>query len=711
MLNPRLFKIALIGIALLLVQACRHPIEIEGQGDVTSSTGTRGCSFEESTASPVPDNCAQNLIVGDYQETYYPVARPGWKFKGWVNYCTDVVTPPYGCSFTVPAETVQLFSGGTVFPLKAVFERDDTKPNILLIMADDLGYNDLAINNDNTQIDTPNMDQLARDGVRFTRHYASTVCSPARAALLTGYHPERLGYLPNGRGISPAIETLPERLQQEGYTTWHIGKWHIGDLERTAWPDHQGFYHWFGFLNQWRLAGVHVGGELQLTTPRYQNPWLQGDTEPGRNFTGHLENILTDKAITVLSELNAAQAPWFLNLWYYAPHSPITPASEFAQNYPDTPAGKYQALVNQLDHNVGRVLTHLEQIGALQNTLIVLVSDNGGTNSAMDNNAPFSGAKATMTEGGMRTPLVIKWPDSAMNGQVIADVVSIEDIYPTVLESIGVTPLAGLDGDSFYTAVEQRVSIGVKERYWDALMTADWTSHTGLSADGRWRLLQWYPFWGAMPDPMIFDLELDPTSALPVVPPPPLQLTQMTDNYRAWYTDVHTVKTNFVANTNGSGVLTGTDFLRTPGFGWYTFGIGVPHAYEGPIAAQAGIWTMSRTGNTVTAQFGDLILHGDIQNSNTCHSIAVSGSFTAQVQSNVVPSFKLTLYIDGVAVQSGELQAVLQVDDPTVETIIGDPLNVANTGVLSPPIIMNTTLTSSPASTPQSFSARLCPSS
>ncbi|MBK6740003.1 MAG: hypothetical protein IPG64_20175 [Haliea sp.] len=113
----------------------------------------------------------------------------------------------------------------------------------------------------------------------------------------------------------------------------------------------------------------------------------------------------------------------------------------------------------------------------------------------------------------------------------------------------------------------------------------------------------------------------------------------------------------------------------------------------------------------MTAQFGDLILHGDIQNSNTCHSIAVSGSFTAQVQSNVVPSFKLALYIDGVAVQSGELQAVLQVDDPTVETIIGDPLNVANTGVLSPPIIMNTTLTSSPASTPQSFSARLCPSS
>jgi hypothetical protein len=211
---------------------------------------------------------------------------------------------------------------------------------------------------------------------------------------------------------------------------------------------------------------------------------------------------------------------------------------------------------------------------------------------------------------------------------------------------------------------------------------------------------------------MLFDLGLDPTSSLPVVPPPPLQLTQMLGNYLAWYTDVHTVETTYVENTNGSGVLTGMDFLRTPGFGWYTFGIGVPHAYEGPIVSQAGVWNMSRTGNTVTAQFGDLILHGDIQNSDSCHSIAVSGSFGRQTASNAGPSrMKLALYIDGIAVQSAELEAVLQVDDPTVETIIGDPLNAANTSLLSPPIIMNTTLTSSSASTPQSFSERLCPSS
>jgi len=157
-------------------------------------------------------------------------------------------------------------------------------------MADDLCYNDLAINNDNTDIDTPHMDQIARDGVRFTRHYATAVCSPARAAFLIGMY--------------------PERLKEEGYTTWHIGKWHIGDLERTAWPDYQGFDHWFGFLNQWRLVGLHVDSALQMTMPRYNDPWLEGDAESGRFFPGHLENILTDKAIEVISDLQAAQTPW-----------------------------------------------------------------------------------------------------------------------------------------------------------------------------------------------------------------------------------------------------------------------------------------------------------------------------------------------------------------------------------------------------------------
>jgi arylsulfatase A-like enzyme len=581
------------------------------------------------------------------------------------------------------------------------------KPNVLVIMADDLGFNDLAINNDNTQIDTPNMDQLARDGVRFTRHYGSAVCSPARASFLTGHYPERLGYLPNARGISPTIETMPERLRQEGYTTWHIGKWHIGDMERSAWPDQQGFDHWFGFLNQWFLAGVRVEGELQPAAPRYVDPWLQGDTEPGRHFTGHLENILTDKAIAVLSQLHTAQVPWFLNLWFFAPHGPVTPAAEFAQNYPDTPAGKYQALVNQLDHNVGRILAHLATIGALQDTLIILVSDNGGTNSFVDSNTPFGGVKTTLTEGGMRTPLVIKWPDGAMNGQVVSDIVAIEDIYPTVLESIGVTPPETLDGNSFYSAVAQGGPTVSRERYWDHISTRDWVSYAGLSADGRWRIQQPYPFWGVTLPPSIFDLELDPTATQPVVPTPPLQLEQMRDGYRVWYEDVHTVDTTYVANPNGSGVLTGSDFLRTPGFTGYTFGIGFPDGYEGQVAAQTGIWQLSRSGSTVMAQLGDVMLSGDIQNSNSCHSAVITGWFHRRLSHADAPDrIDLALYIDGVLVSTVGVEGSLQVD-PAVATIVGDPQGPPG-DAMSPPVILNILLNASTTLTVGEFSEELC---
>ncbi len=583
---------------------------------------------------------------------------------------------------------------------------DTGKPNILLIMADDLGYNDLAINNDNTDIDTPNMDQLARDGVRFTRHYAHTVCSPARAALLTGFYPERLGYLPNGRGISPEVVTLPERLKEEGYTTWHIGKWHLGDLERAAWPDHQGFDHWFGFLNQWRLAGLHTAdGDIVLTEPRYNDPWLESDSEPGRNYPGHLENILTEKAIAVLSDLNNAQAPWFLNLWYYAPHGPVTPASEFAIKYPDTAAGRYQALVNQLDHNIGRVISHLETIGALQNTIVVVVSDNGGTNgSGLDNNAPFYGKKTTLYEGGLRTPLLIKWPEESISGQVYSDTVSIASIYPTLLESIGVTPPDNLDGSSFYQSVQQAGPPAQKTLFWELYPE----NYGVLSADGRWRLHQLYRLFGTLPAPDLFNLEFDYTGTQRVLPTHPLKLAELQENYQAWYRDVHTVGTRYVESANGSGVLTGMDFLRTPGFGTYTFGIGIAHVQEGPIATQAGIWQMSRTGDTVTAQFGDLILTGDIQNSNSCHSIVVSGGFTRQVQSGVTDRITLSLYIDGVESQSDSLDATLRVDDPTVETIIGDPESASGIGTLSSPVILNTALSSSSPMTLDAFSQQLC---
>jgi arylsulfatase A-like enzyme len=576
-------------------------------------------------------------------------------------------------------------------------------PNILLIVADDLGYNDLSINNDNNAIDTPNLDQLAREGVRFTRHYATTVCSPARAALLTGQYPERNGYLPNGRGLSAELVTLPERLQEEGYSTWHIGKWHIGDRQRTAWPDHQGFDHWFGFLNQWRLAGKREGGELVPAGPRYQNPWLQGDSDPGSYYEGHLENILTDKAIEVLADLGSSGDPWFLNLWYYAPHAPISPAEEFAALYPDTKQGRYRALVNQLDSNIGRVLAQLEAMGALEETIVVVVSDNGGTNREIDNNAPFPGTKSTLFEGGLRTPLIIRWPDASYNRQVLDEVVSIQDLYPTLLDAVGLVPGSDLDGQSIYPTVRGDAAPPQRSRFWEHI-----ASYSVLSADGRWRLYQLGPIFYQERPASLYDYLVDPTATVEIVPTPEELLSQLRAEYRSWYDDVHTVKARYTAQGSG-GTLTGMDFLRTPGFGGYTFGLGFSAGYSGPLVSQVGIWDMSVIGSTVMVNFGDLVLSGVIDEVRECHSVVVTGEFYLHISPTRGPdNTDLRLYIDGREVASAGAEQALRVDDPTVATIVGDPMLAPGSGKIYPPVVLKTQLEQSVVWTPASFSEALC---
>lgn len=687
-----LFSVVLV----LFASACSHPLEILGQGDITSSTGVNDCSLEQQPC--------ENIVVDDYFVTYIAVPREGWRFVRWQGCGSQFPT----CSYSLPGSIVSNFTDQTMPSLVAVFEPDvPVQRNILTIMVDDLGYNDLGINNSNAAIHTPNMNNLAREGTRFTRHYAAAVCSPARASFLTGLNPARLGYLPNGRGISPEIVTIAERLQQEGYSTWHIGKWHIGDLDRIAWPDHQGFDHWFGFLDQWRLAGVHVDGELQLAQPRYVDPWLESDSVPGQHYSGHLENILTDKAIVVLSDLNATQAPWFLNLWFYAPHSPISPANDFALKYPDTADGKYRALIEQLDNNVGRVLAHLKSLQALENTIVVLVSDNGGAFGRVeneDNNAPYFGFKSSLNEGSLRTPLIVRWPEGSLSGKVFSDTISIADLYPTILESNGMAVPDGLDGFSFFASIKGLEPAPQRSLFWEHVGS----SYGVLSSDSRWRLYDRIPFWGVEVGPNLFDLEQDPTGSAKLASIPPLQLALMEDEYSSWYRDVHVVQTNLIQDELGVGELTGMDLLRTPGFGPYTFGVGIDKDFFGQLAAQGDIWSISRSSDTVFAEFGDMILSGDVGSAAGCHSVVVSGEFVRKLNHTQGPdSMRLTLYIDGQEVQYAEIEATLAVPDPTIATEIGDFTIIGN-GVIFAPVVLNRSVDASSAWTVESFSDELC---
>ena len=167
-----------------------------------------------------------------------------------------------------------------IFSLHA--QAADSKPNILLIVLDDAGYSDVAgFGRDDAP--TPNIKQIANEGVRFTRHYADSTCRPARLALLTGRESARVAQNPDFRGISPEIITLPEALKNAGYKTTHIGKWHLGDAVRAAWPDKQGFDNWFGFLNQFQLKGPDKNGSF-TKRPTYIDPWLQSDSTPLQQY-------------------------------------------------------------------------------------------------------------------------------------------------------------------------------------------------------------------------------------------------------------------------------------------------------------------------------------------------------------------------------------------------------------------------------------------
>ena len=575
--------------------------------------------------------------------------------------------------------------------------------NLLIIVADDLGHNDLAITNKNLDVQTPNLDSLAREGMRFHRHYAATVCSPARAALLTGLHPERLGFLPNGRGIPEEVVTLPEHLAAHGFSTWHLGKWHVGDKDRQAWPDQQGFQYWLGFLNQWRLAGSIKNQKIALSRPRYNNPYLEGSAEPGKHYEGHLEDILTEKAATLLSTLAREEQPWFMHLAYYAPHAPMEPAARFAKLYPDTDEGRYKALVHQLDDNVGHLLDTMEALDLLESTIVVVVSDNGGTTHHYKaSNAPFYGRKSTLTEGGLRAPLIIRWPEATLQGRVIREVITIEDLYPTLVMALGITPPSSLDGLNYFDALTGDQPFPQRALFWDDGYAT--RSFGALSADGRWRLYQPLPFYGAIVDRKLYDLDNDETASVHVENASVEK--QLLEQYKDWYEDVHTIATAFKPLDDGLFALQGNDFLRSPGFGGYTFGFAVQGNEQGFMAGQEGIWQLTRQGHKVSAEFGAITLSGTLDETKPCQSLVISGRFDRK-SAGFEPrsSYLLALYIDGeqqaLETVKGVLESV-QIERPTLVN-----LGVADS-TPQPPVLLNSMLTDTSPITVQAFSERFC---
>ena len=372
------------------------------------------------------------------------------------------------------------------------------KPNVLVILVDDLGYNDVSYNGA-TQIQTTNIDRLVNSGIKFTSGYVTyPTCTPSRAGLLTGRYPSRFGlegnltYAPfdDNHGL-PIEETLfPERLQEEGYRTGIVGKWQLGAAPKFN-PLNRGFDYFFGFLggshDYWR-SDTSVPDEESLT-PLIEN---RGVGE----FDGYLTDVLTDKAIDFIQE--PGETPLFLYLAYNAPHGPLQAPDELVEKYSnvdDLDRRIYLAMVDSLDQNIGRVLDALDDSALADNTIVFFLSDNGGlsggessTKDHADNGLLRAG-KNSFHEGGIRVPFVASWPARWPKGETYTPMVISLDIAATVLELASATledpdrPIDGVDLDPFLRGVND-------DPAHEALFWRDWRSGGYAIRSGDLKLIK-----------------------------------------------------------------------------------------------------------------------------------------------------------------------------------------------------------------------------
>jgi len=319
---------------------------------------------------------------------------------------------------------------------------ENNPPNILIIFTDDLGYGDLSIQGA-TDMRTPNIDNIAKQGMIFKQFYAnSPVCSPSRASLLTGKYPDMVGV----PGVVRQVEekswgyfdenavTLPQMLNEAGYHTGMIGKWHLG-YEKPNIPNSKGFQHFKGFLGDMM--------DDYWTHLRHDVNWMR-DNETEITPEGHATDIFTDWTIDYLKERQVKQQPFFLYLTYNAPHFPIQPPQKWLdkvqqreQNITEKRA-KNVAFIEHLDFNIGRVMKALKETGLDDNTLVIFTSDNGGALRYAQSNSRLRGSKQQMYEGGIRVPGLMVWPDRIKKPVTIDTPCVTSDYFPTILSTLGI---------------------------------------------------------------------------------------------------------------------------------------------------------------------------------------------------------------------------------------------------------------------------------
>jgi arylsulfatase A-like enzyme len=331
------------------------------------------------------------------------------------------------------------------------------KPNVIIILADDLGYKDVGFNGCQ-DIQTPNIDRIAAGGVVFSNGYVSyPVCGPSRAGLMTGRYQDRFGFSRNPlfapkdikQGLPPDEQTLAEALKREGYRTMAIGKWHLGAHKQLR-PLERGFDEFFGFLSgghryfpsEWTLNDI---SEVKAQYDPYKTKLLRNDTRVEEDE--YLTQALSREAVNFIGR-NQEQ-PFFLYLAYNAPHGPLQATEKYLKQYEhidDHKRRTYAAMVTAMDDGIGSLLYNLTELDILDNTVIFFLSDNGGDENLGADNGELKKGKGSLFEGGIRVPFAMQWNSVLPGGMTFHGSVISLDIFATVKACIGMETANELDG-------------------------------------------------------------------------------------------------------------------------------------------------------------------------------------------------------------------------------------------------------------------------
>jgi arylsulfatase A-like enzyme len=341
------------------------------------------------------------------------------------------------------------------------------KPNILYILADDLGWKDVGFHG--SDIRTPNIDKLAEGGVQLDQFYVQPMCTPTRAALMTGRYPFRYGLqtavIPSSHtyGLPTDEWLLPQALKEAGYKTAIIGKWHLGHADRKYWPRQRGFDYQYGPLI----------GEIDYFTHEQHHvlDWYRNN-KPLRQ-EGYSTTLIGNEAVKLINEHDPA-VPLFLYLTFNAPHTPYQAPKKYLDQYKniaDPTRRAYAAMITAMDDQIGRVLAALDKKKMRDNTLIVFHSDNGGTRNAMFagegdmskikipcDNGPYRDGKGSLYEGGTRVVSLANWPGHIRAGSTVDEMIHVVDMYPTLLGLAGgqLGKNKPLDGMSIWQTISER---------------------------------------------------------------------------------------------------------------------------------------------------------------------------------------------------------------------------------------------------------------